>query len=104
MTKKSNQKILKRKNLKLCNGLFGFFGFDKDRTVNGYDHTMVMNLNTGNMGIGTVNTDGWKLAVNGKITAKEIKVDTGWSDFVFYDDYELPTLLEVENHIKEKDI
>ncbi len=59
-------------------------------------------INGGNVGIGTYNPGSWKLAVNGKIRAKEIKVETSWSDFVFYDDYELPTLQEVENHIKEK--
>lgn len=26
----------------------------------------------------------------------------GWSDFVFNDDYDLPTLQEVEKHIREK--
>ncbi|AUP77422.1 hypothetical protein [Flavivirga eckloniae] len=57
--------------------------------------------NTG-VGIGTINPGSWKLAVNGKIRAKEIKVETSWSDFVFYNDYKLPTLQEVENHIKEK--
>ena len=56
----------------------------------------------GNVGIGTETLGSWKLAVNGNIRAKEIKVETGWSDFVFYDDYKLPTLQEVENHIKEK--
>ncbi|NER12976.1 hypothetical protein GWK08_05965 [Leptobacterium flavescens] len=56
----------------------------------------------GDIGIGTVTPNGWKLAVNGKIRAKEIKVDTGWSDFVFEKDYDLPTLTEVEEHIKEK--
>ncbi|SFT96702.1 hypothetical protein SAMN04489724_3032 [Algoriphagus locisalis] len=56
----------------------------------------------GNIGIGTTNPGSWKLAVNGQIRAKEIKVETSWSDFVFYDDYKLPTLNEVENHIKEK--
>ncbi len=56
-----------------------------------------------NVGIGTTNTEGeWKLAVNGKIRAKEIRVETNWSDFVFYDSYKLPTLKEVEEHIKEK--
>jgi hypothetical protein len=59
-------------------------------------------LNAENVGIGTVNTNGWKLAVNGKIRAKEIKVETGWSDFVFESNYSLPTLIEVEKHIKEK--
>ncbi|MGY5351144.1 hypothetical protein ACXGQW_00985 [Wenyingzhuangia sp. IMCC45533] len=56
-----------------------------------------------NVGIGTLNPgDNWKLAVNGKIRAKEIKVETGWADFVFTEKYKLPTLKEVEKHIKEK--
>jgi len=58
-------------------------------------------LGNGNIGIQTPNPGSWKLAVNGKIRAKEIKVETGWSDFVFFDNYKLPTLQEVENHIKE---
>jgi len=58
--------------------------------------------NNGSVGIGTMSPGIWKLSVNGNIRAKEIKVETGWSDFVFYSDYKLPTLLEVENHIKEK--
>ncbi len=55
-----------------------------------------------NVGIGTDNPGDWKLAENGKIRAKEIKVETGWSDFVFYDDYKLPSLEEVKNYIEEK--
>ncbi|MGS2741706.1 hypothetical protein [Sinomicrobium sp. M5D2P17] len=55
----------------------------------------------GAMGIGA-EPGTWKLAVNGNIRAKEIKVETGWSDFVFEDSYNLPTLEEVEQHIKEK--
>ena len=42
------------------------------------------------------------MAVNGKIRAKEIKVETNWSDFVFENGYDLPTLEEVEKHIIEK--
>ena len=66
--------------------------------------TVKMTLNhDGNLGIGTIITGNHKLAVEGSIGAREIKVEAnGWSDFVFYDDYKLPTLKEVENHIKEK--
>ena len=54
----------------------------------------------GNVGIGTTNTRGYKLAVNGKIRAKEIVVEASpWPDFVFKPNYDLPTLKEVEEHI-----
>ncbi|SMC74954.1 tail fiber protein [Pedobacter africanus] len=57
----------------------------------------------GNMGIGTTNPDGYKLAVKGKVRAHEIKVETGnWPDYVFAKDYQLPTLQETEKHIKDK--
>ncbi|MNK95316.1 hypothetical protein D3C87_1155480 [compost metagenome] len=57
----------------------------------------------GKLGIGTTTTGIYKLAVEGSIAAREIRVmTTGWSDFVFKKDYDLPTLAEVEKHIKEK--
>ena len=56
----------------------------------------------GNVGIGTQNIGEWQLAVGGKIRAEEIKVETGWADYVFKDTYKLPTLEEVEKHIQEK--
>ena len=59
-------------------------------------------LTSGSIGIGTTNTDGYKLAVNGIIRAKEIKVESNWADFVFKKDYKLPTLGEVKKHIEEK--
>ncbi|WP_299212727.1 hypothetical protein [uncultured Aquimarina sp.] len=55
----------------------------------------------GSVGIGTNAPGSYKLAVNGKVRAKEVVVETGWADFVFEEDYNLPTLEEVENHIKE---
>ena len=151
--------------------VFGFFGFDKNRTINGVDHSLVMNTNSGNIGagiveprekldvngsiivkdghnlswgnkygagiptiaantasgiyfypngstlgatmkidkagnvgIGTSTTGTHKLAVEGSIGARKIKVEAfpNWSDFVFEREYKLPTLKEVENHIKEK--
>lgn len=67
----------------------------------GYDTRMRISKD-GNVGIGTTSPcSDCKLAVNGKIRAKEIVVDTGWSDFVFYDNYTLMPLQEVEKFIKE---
>ncbi|MDO5665850.1 MAG: hypothetical protein Q4G63_11430 [Bacteroidia bacterium] len=40
--------------------------------------------------------------MDGLLRAKEIKVETGWADFVFDKDYKLPSLAEVEKHIQEK--
>ncbi|SEC32236.1 hypothetical protein SAMN04489761_2674 [Tenacibaculum sp. MAR_2009_124] len=61
-------------------------------------------FNGGQVGIGTNTMGNHKLAVEGSIGAREIKVEAfpNWSDFVFYEDYQLPSLTEVENHIKEK--
>lgn len=56
---------------------------------------------SGNVGIGTLDTKGYKLAVNGTIRAKEIRVESDWADFVFKKGYNLPTLKEVKRHIDE---
>ncbi|SMD08352.1 hypothetical protein [Pedobacter africanus] len=62
-----------------------------------------LRVTTGDIGIGTTDTKGYKLAVNGKVRAHEIKVETAnWPDYVFAKDYRLPTLQETEKHIKEK--
>lgn len=57
----------------------------------------------GDVGIGTTSPDA-KLTVKGKIHAEEVKVDLSVPapDYVFKADYDLRTLTEVENHIKEK--
>ncbi len=44
-------------------------------------------------------SDLYKLSVDGKVRAHSVKVYTTWADFVFEDDYKLPTLKEVEEHI-----
>jgi hypothetical protein len=56
----------------------------------------------GTVGIGTTNPDPfYKLSVNGKIRAKEIRVNTGWADYVFAKGYRLKPLAEVERYIKK---
>ena len=58
--------------------------------------------NNGNVGIGTENPDA-KLTVNGEVHAKEVRVDLNiWPDYVFKQDYNLPTIAQAEQHIKEK--
>lgn len=53
----------------------------------------------GKCGIKTSNPQS-ELDVNGTIRANEILVSSGWADFVFKEDYKLPTIEEVERHIK----
>lgn len=54
----------------------------------------------GNVGIGTTDTHNHKLAVNGSIRAKEIKVEAApWPDYVFEKEYQLKSLPEVEKFI-----
>jgi len=55
----------------------------------------------GNFGLGTTDTKGFKLAVNGKMRGQEIKVQaTDWPDYVFENDYKIGTLEELESYIK----
>jgi len=57
--------------------------------------------NTGNVGIGYSNPT-QKLCVNGKILCKEVEVTLdGWSDYVFYEGYQLKPLSEVESFINQ---
>ncbi len=73
-------------------------------TINTSNNTEQVRItNEGAVGIGTTETGSHKLAVEGSIGAREIKVEaSGWSDFVFENDYKLPTLQEVEQHIEDK--
>jgi hypothetical protein len=79
----------------------GNIGYKYRTTNDGVTIDAMVITGDGRMGIGTTNP-AHKLAVNGTIKAKEIIVETtGWSDYVFADDYTLAPLTEVEAHIKE---
>jgi hypothetical protein len=59
---------------------------------------------TGDVGIGTNNPAGYKLAVNGSIHAKEVVIESDpalWPDYVFAESHALMSLDAVEAHIKE---
>ncbi|WP_420602826.1 fibronectin type III domain-containing protein [Flagellimonas sp.] len=59
---------------------------------------------SGDVGIGTnAVPSGYKLAVEGKIRTREIRVDQDtWPDYVFKEGYDLPSLEEIQKHIEEK--
>lgn len=69
-----------------------------------YNSISTTNHSIGDVGIGTTDPKGFKLGVKGRIAAEEVKVQLydNWSDFVFKKEYNLPSLIEVEIHIKEK--
>ncbi len=58
---------------------------------------------SGSVGIGTINTQGYKLAVAGNIIAEEVKVKLQgqWPDYVFGKDYPLISLTETQKYIQE---
>jgi len=69
--------------------------------VNGAFQTRMAILGNGNVGLG-INNPTDRLAVNGNIRAKEIKVETAnWPDYVFEEDYQMPSLTETEAFIKK---
>ncbi len=73
------------------------FYYDFDASVINHYPSLLPN---GNVGIGTKNPDS-KLTVAGNIHAQEVKVTvSAGADFVFNDDYKLPSLKEVEQFIK----
>jgi hypothetical protein len=55
------------------------------------------------IGTNSFNDNGelYKLTVNGKVRANSVKVYTDWADYVFEENYDLPSLEDVENFIKE---
>ncbi|MEN5195892.1 hypothetical protein [Sphingobacterium faecium] len=65
-----------------------------------YNDTFMTFLPNGYVGVGTVSPKEM-LSVNGNIRAHQIKVETtNWPDYVFNDEYQLPSLAETEKFIK----
>ena len=52
------------------------------------------------VGVSTV-PSGYKMAVDGKLITEEVRVELSgtWPDYVFEEDYDLPTLEEIQQHI-----
>jgi len=71
--------------------------------VNSYGQNLLMVKANGSVGIGTQDTKGYKLAVNGNAIFTKVKVEaySGWPDYVFEDNYQLPALMDVEKFILE---
>jgi hypothetical protein len=76
------------------------FGTSKDYAAGITNTAMTIDYN-GNVGIGTTTPGTYKLAVTGSIRAYEIRVETGWADYVFDKDYKLRSLNDVAKYIKQ---
>ena len=71
-----------------------------DRTAAGAAKDRFCIDTLGNIGINTI-TPKEKLSVRGNIRAIEVKVESSnWPDYVFMDDYKLPTLQQTAKYIK----
>ena len=84
--------------------LYGFSGGALGTNQSGTQNTVLYWNANGEVGIGTdltSNTLHYKLAVNGGIRAKSLKVEPSWADCVFEKNYSLSTIEEVEQYIKK---
>ncbi|MEM6831251.1 MAG: hypothetical protein AAF551_12115 [Bacteroidota bacterium] len=76
-------------------------GTHLDGDYSGYSPKMYL-TQSGNLGIGTTNPS-YKLEVFGTIRAKEIRCEAApWPDYVFEEDYELPSIESIEQFIKSE--
>ncbi len=70
--------------------------------INSGGANLMMVKADGSVGIGTIDTRGYKLAVNGSAIFTKVKVKSysAWPDFVFHEDYRLRPLSQLEQFIK----
>jgi uncharacterized protein YaiE (UPF0345 family) len=77
-----------------------FWAYDVQGCGGGLCHPRLTLMDNGNVGIGTAKPQSL-LAVAGTVTAQSVKVTlTGWADYVFDSTYILPSLSELEMHIR----
>ncbi len=93
---------------------FGAYGFGNDSLNYGYiggsdtsplvyTHPWMVFKPNGSVGIGTTNPGNYKLAVDGVLAARQMKVTkASWADFVFTPGYKMLTLIDLEKFIKER--
>ncbi len=91
--------------IEYCNSESEGYGLNFWKTwetgYNGFNHALFLS-NEGNVGIGT-NTPQEKLAVNGTVCAKEVRVSLNgspcWPDYVFGEEYGLMELRDLERYV-----
>ncbi|NLU91230.1 hypothetical protein [Chitinophaga sp. Ak27] len=88
-------------NFNLNTGLRGFNFVNANLSANPNGRLLTISA-TGNVAIGNNNPQRYKLAVEGTIGARRVKVtQESWADFVFNKDYQLPAVHEVADFIKQ---
>jgi hypothetical protein len=89
-------------------GIYGnslqFWAYDNiGCTTGGLCSSRLTIMDNGNVGIGTLNPGTFRLAVEGKIGAREVRVTNSnpWPDYVFKENYHLKNLYALESYIKK---
>jgi hypothetical protein len=108
----SGEAIPQRRGISLPvdpNGAFNFYihAYQTDAAFNFVEALHNKSLMTiqknGSVGIGTTSTNGYLLAVAGKIRSTEVTIEhiDDWYDCVFEEDYPLTPLAEIEQFVKQ---
>ncbi|MDN3588114.1 hypothetical protein QWY86_15630 [Pedobacter aquatilis] len=74
--------------------------FGKSSTASIYAEGNGLNYMNGDLGLGTRDTKGFKLVVNGKIRTQEVRVEAdNWPDYVFDPEYKITPLQRIKTFI-----